>query len=200
MFSVGLTGGLGSGKSTVSRYFAELGVTIIDADTIAHQLTALNRPAFKAIIDHYGPGILLANGELDRKKLGHVIFHECQEKKWLEALLHPMIQIEIKQQVSNVHAPYCMVVIPLLVESGAYTWINRILVVDCPEFMQIERAKARDQLSEAQIIAILQQQATRSARLACADDVIHNIEGVEALDIQVRELHNRYTTLATMTG
>ena len=197
MFTIGLTGGIGSGKSTVAAYFMHLGVPVIDADVIARQLVTAGSPALRQIQQHFGDSILQADGELDRSRLREFIFKTPSERKWLENLLHPLIREEILRRLVPIKAPYCVIVIPLLVEYGGYPWLDRILVVDCPEAIQIERASARDKADRTQIMSIIDQQAARKTRLACADDVIHNIEGLETLESQVRQLHHQYLKLAT---
>jgi len=195
MLVIGLTGGIGSGKSTVADLFAALGAPVIDADVIARDITLPNGPAFAPIIAHFGTDILQQNGTLNRAALRDLIFTHPQERQWLEALLHPLIRDSIKRQLDNINAAYCLLVIPLLVETGAYPFINRILVVDAPEALQTERVMTRDQASEAQIKSIIQTQVSREARLSKANDVITNNSTLENLTEQVAALHKKYLNI-----
>jgi len=196
MLVIGLTGGIGSGKSTVARLFSERGIAIIDADVIARDITAPAQPAFTAITKHYGNEILCKNGTLDRAKLRHIIFNDRHERRWLENLLHPLIRGEIEKQTKQVTSPYCIVVIPLLIEVGPYPFINRILVVDTPEHLQIERTALRDKVEKHQVEAILKTQTNRQQRLKYAHDIIINDGKREDLALQVDQLHHRYLKMA----
>jgi len=189
---IGLTGGIGSGKSTVAKLFADLGVPIIDADLIARELTQPQTFALDQISYHFGSSILKSDGTLNRPQLRQLIFSDPQKRLWLEKLLHPLIQQEIKRQIDKLNAPYCILVIPLLVESGAYSFINRILVVDTSEENQIQRLQERDQMTPSEVKAIMQTQATRDTRLAQAHDVIHNHGDQKELSQQVQKLHELY--------
>ncbi|MCW5584393.1 MAG: dephospho-CoA kinase, partial [Gammaproteobacteria bacterium] len=162
MLVIGLTGGIGSGKSTVANLFAEQGVPVIDADVIAREITAPNKPAFSSIVKHFGQSILNPDGTLDRTKLRQIIFHNPKQRLWLEKLLHPQIRNEMQQQIAKMTAPYCIAVIPLLLEVEFFSFINRILVVDAPESAQIRRVMLRDHMSQPDIEAILKTQAPRS--------------------------------------
>lgn len=197
MKKIALTGGIGSGKSTVAKLFAELGVKVIDADVIAHELVEPTTYAFNKIIDHFGSECLADDGTLDRQRLRDLIFANPDERHWLESLLHPLIHDEMKRQADAIMAPYCLLVIPLLAEVGRYPWLNRVIVVDAPEATQIERIHDRDKLSKAQIATILQSQASREQRLALADDVIVNDGDLANLKKQVAELHNGFKTHAS---
>ena len=189
---VGLTGGIGSGKSTVASYFAALGVGIIDADAIAHDLVRPGTLPLAKILHRFGPDILTPKGELDRRALSAIVFQNPTERAWLEALLHPLIRGQIRLAISRLTSPYGMVVAPLLVESGTYKDLDRILVVDSPEEMQIQRTINRDGVDEARVRATLKTQATRQQRLSVAGDVILNDGDLTHLEKQVLALHQKY--------
>jgi dephospho-CoA kinase len=172
---VGLTGGLASGKSTVARQFAELGVPVIDTDAIAHELTASNGAAISAIRAAFGADMIDARGALDRARMRQLVFADPAARERLEAILHPMIRVEVKRRLQTLDTPYAIVVIPLLVETGGYDeLLDAVIVVDCPEALQIERAVARSRLTPDEARAIIEAQATRAARLARADHVLDN--------------------------
>ncbi|AHK78270.1 dephospho-CoA kinase [Ectothiorhodospira haloalkaliphila] len=196
MLTVGLTGGIGSGKSTVGRLFQKRGAALIDSDVVARQVVEPGSEGLERLREAFGETILDAQGHLDRSAMREVIFQNSQARHRLESLLHPMIWAEIDRQKSETNAPYCMLVIPLLVESGSQERVDRVLVVDCPEDMQRSRASARDGVSPQQIQAILDAQATRAQRLAAADDVIDNSGATEAIATRVDELHRQYLDLA----
>jgi len=199
MFTVGLTGGIGSGKSTVADLFAELGTPVIDTDAIAHQLTAPGEAALDAIRAAFGETVMRADGTLDRAALRRRIFSDADTRHQLEAILHPRIRKAVEQTLATLNAPYVLVVIPLLVETGSYKdMLDRVLVVDCPEDLQIARVMARSGLAQDEVKAIFAAQAGRAARLAAADDVILNTASHEALRTQVATLHQRYLTFSTM--
>jgi dephospho-CoA kinase len=194
---VGVTGGIGSGKSSVARLFEALGVAVIDTDVIAHALTAPGQPAVEAIRARFGEGYVTAQGALDRDRMRELVFTDAAAKRDLEAILHPRIRAEAAARVAQARAPYAMLVIPLLAETGGYPGlIQRVLVVDCDESLQLERTRRRSGLSAEAVRAIMAQQATRAQRLALADDVIDNNGLPEALDAQVRRLHAYYLSLA----
>jgi dephospho-CoA kinase len=192
---IGLTGGIGAGKTTVANLFAEHGVPIIDADVIARDVTLPNQLGYAKIVSHFGPNILQADGTLDRKKLRDLIFKNPAERQWLEELLHPLIKKRIEKEIGLLTAPYCIVVIPLLIEVKAYEFINRILIVDTDEHLQIQRASARDKSSTEEIAAILASQTSRTQRLAIGDDVIVNNGTLLDLAPQVAKLHEKYLAL-----
>lgn len=198
MTIIGLTGGIGSGKSTVAAMFAKLGAALIDTDQIAHQLTAAGQPALTAIAHLFGQQILLPDGALDRTKLRKTVFSNATARKQLENILHPRIREEVSKQLQQpCSAPYRIIVVPLLFETGAYqTLINRTLVVDCPEPLQIQRVMARGFSNEAEVRAIINTQCRREEKLARADDVILNDAGLEKLETQVAHLHKKYIALA----
>ncbi|MBW8329904.1 MAG: dephospho-CoA kinase [Thiobacillus sp.] len=198
MFAVGLTGGIGSGKSTVAELFAALGVPVIDTDAIAHQLTVPSGTALAAIHAQFGDVVMQADGTLDRAALRRRIFSDKTARRQLEAILHPRIRQEVEQTLAALAAPYALIVIPLLVETGGYReMLNRVLVVDCPEDVQIARVMARSGFTHDEVKAILAAQAGRAERLAAADDVIVNMAAPEALRSQVATLHRRYLAFST---
>jgi len=195
-FVVALTGGIASGKTAVSDRFAALGVPIIDTDVIAHQVVELGQPALAQIQNAFGDDILLADGNLNRRKLRDTIFSDAAAKKHLEAILHPAIRLRVAEEIAAVEAAYCMVVIPLFTESGAYDWVDRVLVVDTDEETQIQRVMQRDEVSREQAEAALASQASRESRLALADDVIENNGLLAELEADVQRLHALFGRLA----
>ncbi len=196
-YLVGLTGGIGSGKTTVADQFAALGVVLVDADLIAHQMTAADGPAMPALIAAFGAEIATPEGRMDRAVMRAIAFTDLGARARLEQILHPMIRIESDRQIAAARSPYVMLVVPLLVETGGNKKrVQRVLVVDCPEELQIERVIARSQLPRDQVLAIMKAQATRAQRLATADDVVDNSGGPAAITDQVERLHRRYLELA----
>ncbi len=191
-FCVALTGGIASGKTTVSTLFSELGVPVIDADVIAHQLTQKNSDAYHHILTHFGQVILNNDKTLNRKKLRERVFDNPAEKKWLENLLHPLIREKMKTDISHVTYPYCICVIPLLAESKGIDFIDRILVIETPTDMQIKRATERDQSSADLIKTMINAQAKSDERLKIANDVLENKNDIDSLKKQVVELHKQY--------
>lgn len=197
MFVVGLTGGIGSGKSTVADAFAALGMPVIDTDVIARELTAQDGAALDAIRAAFGESVMQADGTLDRAALRRHVFTDAAARYQLEAILHPLIRQHVEQTLAQLTARYALLVIPLLVETGAYRDVlTRILVVDCPEETRIARVMARSGLARDEVMAILAAQATRAERLAVADDVILNTASPEDLRAAVASLHQRYLALA----
>lgn len=198
MFEVGLTGGIGSGKSTVADLFAARGVPIIDTDLLAHRVTAPGGAAMEPIAREFGASFVAPDGSLDRAKMRALVFSDDTARARLEAITHPLIRAETERERSEAHGPYLMVVVPLLVESGSWkTRVDRVLVVDCSIETQIARVMRRNAFTRDQVLAIIARQATREARLAAADDVIVNEEAsLEALTVEVDELHRRYVALA----
>jgi dephospho-CoA kinase len=194
---VGLTGGVASGKSAVARRFAELGVPVIDADDAARTLTAPNRAALAAIAARFGPQILTAQGALDRRALRQRVFTDIAARHDLEAILHPLIRIEMERLAAIAQGPYLVLSVPLLVEAGdARIPVDRILVVDTEEEVQLSRLQARDGCGEVQARAIVAAQASRAERLRAADDVLENTANIAALHAAVDRLHARYLALA----
>ena len=192
-FSIGLTGGIGSGKTTVANMFAERGASIVDTDLIAHSLTAPGGPAMPAIIAEFGPEFADATGALDRARMRQLVFADAGAKARLEAILHPRIRDGALAAGAAATGSYVIYAVPLLVESG--TWrsrVARVLVIDCREEVQIARVMARNNLPESQVRAIMATQASRAQRLAAADDIIENNDGIAALVPQIDRLHALY--------
>lgn len=197
MLVVGLTGGIGSGKSIVAQLFSDKGVPIIDADIIAREVTQPNMPAYFDIIKHFGSDIILPDDTINRSQLRHIIFTDTKERLWLEKLLHPLIRKEMEQRIKELSAPYCIAVIPLLFEVEFYAFINRTLVIDAPEKLQMSRVIARDHVPHSHIEAIIKTQASRENRLARAHDIISNDGEIKDLIPQVEKLHEKYTKLGS---
>ncbi|SAK73253.1 dephospho-CoA kinase [Caballeronia fortuita] len=200
MFSIGLTGGIGSGKSTVADLFAARGVPLIDADLIAHQITAPGGVAMPLIAGEFGDGFIAADGSLDRAKMRALVFADDTAKARLEGIVHPLIRAETERQRLAAQGAYHIVVVPLLVESGEWaSRVSRVLVVDCPVETQIARVMRRNGFTREQVLAIMAKQASREARLAAADDIVINNEIAtrDALAQQVDALHARYLSLAS---
>lgn len=192
-FIVGLTGGIGCGKSSVSQFFAELGIDIIDTDVIARKLTQPDGQAIGLIRDSFGDAFLTANGSLDREKMRNQVFSDSHARHKLEKILHPLILQEVIEQIKQTRSPYIVLVVPLLFETDDYDdIIHRSLVVDCEESIQILRTMARSQLSEQHVKAIMAQQVSRQTRLQKADDIITNNRDIDFLKTQVTQLHNNY--------
>lgn len=196
MFVIGLTGGIGSGKSTVAKLFGEKGIYIIDTDQIAKTLVTPDKPAYQKIIEHFGTTVCSEMG-LNRKYLASLVFADPHQRKWLEHLLHPLIWQEVQAQLLKATSLYCIIVIPLLFETQVRPAINRILLVDTTEEQQISRVQARDTLSTDEIKQILTIQVSRETRLRGADDIIHNEGTFSDLVPQVEKLHQYYLKLAT---
>jgi dephospho-CoA kinase len=192
-FVVGLTGGIGSGKSAAAAEFERLGASVVDTDVIAHELTAAGGKAIPGIETLFGAEAVGASGAMDRRKVRERVFADPAAKKALEALLHPMIREESRRRIAAARGPYVIHVVPLLVESPDYrSRVDRVLVVDAPEEVQLERVRRRSALAEDEVRAIVASQATRAERLAAADDVIDNRGTIEALRKQVAAFHQRY--------
>ncbi|MFM4679315.1 dephospho-CoA kinase [Aeromonas media] len=198
MYVVAITGGIGSGKTTVANQFAALGIEVVDADLIAREVVAPGTPALAAITSHFGPEILTEQGLLDRRVLRERIFSDPAAKSWLNALLHPIIRSEMLRQCAAVSSPYCLLVVPLLVENRLTELADRVLVIDVDEATQIERTCRRDGVSREQAQAILASQASRSERLAMADDVLDNQSGAtETIRERILALHETYLAFAS---
>ncbi len=197
-YVVGLTGGIGSGKSAAADCFAAHGVAVVDTDVIAHELTAVGGAAMPALVSAFGAEAATADGALDRAHMRRLAFADPSARKRLEAILHPMIRTLSAERCQLARTPYVILAVPLLVESGSYRQrCNRIVVVDCPESLQISRVMARSGLSEHDVRAIMANQASRDERLAIADDVIANDGDLAALENRVGELHSSYLHLAS---
>lgn len=196
---IGLTGGIASGKSTVSALFAALGVPVIDTDQIARDVVAPGTPLLASVLARFGAQLLTASGELDRRALRERVFGDAAERAALEALMHPAIMAELQRRAENAGGAYQILVIPLLIEQHLKSAVDRVLVVDCTPELQLRRAQVRDGVTLAQAQAVLAAQATRAARLSAADNVIHNDGVLERLREQVETLHIRYGTLARVT-
>lgn len=193
LFTVGLTGGIGCGKTTVADQFAALGASVIDTDQIAHALTAPHGAAMPALLAEFGEAYATADGALDRAKMRQLVFTDAGARARLEAILHPKIREATAAAAAIASGPYALFVVPLLVESGSWAdRVDRVLVIDCPEALQIQRVVARNGLPEAQVRAIMAAQATRDQRLAAADDVILNDDGIALLAPQIERMHTFY--------
>ena len=198
MYVVAITGGIGSGKTTIANQFAELGIDVVDADVIAREVVESGTPALAAIADHFGPDVITPDGQLDRRRLREQVFSDPSAKAWLNALLHPLIRSEMQRQCAAARSPYCLLVVPLLVENKLTGLANRVLVVDVDEATQIERTCRRDGVTTEQAKAIIAAQASRSERLAAADDVIENANGSEmAIKARILTLHETYLAFAS---
>lgn len=197
VFTVVLTGGIASGKTSVSDRFRRLGVPVIDTDVIARQLVEPGQPALARIAEIFGSGILDSTGGLDRKKMRGAIFSNPNKKAQLEQVLHPLIGEEVMKRLEQVSAPYCILVVPLFAESGAYRWVDRVLLVDVSEEQQIRRVMLRDDIGREQAEAILEAQASRAERVALADDVIDNSGPLDELEGKIEALHQKYSSLGS---
>ena len=198
MYVVAITGGIGSGKTTVANQFAALGIEVVDADLIAREVVEPGTPALAAIASHFGPGILDEQERLDRRALRERIFSDPAAKSWLNALLHPIIRSEMLRQCAAANSPYCLLVVPLLVENRLTELADRVLVIDVDEATQIERTCRRDGVNREQAQAILASQASRSERLAMADDVLDNQSGTtETIRERILALHETYLAFAS---
>lgn len=202
---IALTGGIGSGKSSVANILAELGAAVIDTDEIAHDLTAAGQPGARAIAREFGAGYLDAGGALDRKRMRELVFSDAAAKQKLETLLHPMIRAEVADRIARVTAktssrpPYIVLVVPLLIETGAYRKLaQRVLVVDSDEQQQVARVMRRSQLTPAAVAAIMANQASREERLRHADDIVRNDGDLATLRASVEALHQKYLEKASL--
>jgi dephospho-CoA kinase len=196
---IGLTGGIGSGKTTVANLFAARGVALVDTDLIAHALTGPGGAAMPAIAKAFGDAVLAPDGRLDRAAMRALVFADPDARARLEAILHPMIRAQAASELEQAQGLYAMLVVPLLVESGAWLdRLDRLLVVDCPTEVQIDRVMKRSALSREQVLAIMAAQASREARLQAADDIVDNRDTPDALPDQVDALHAVYSALAAI--
>ncbi|MFA0311062.1 dephospho-CoA kinase [Vibrio splendidus] len=196
---IGLSGGIASGKTTVANLFNEhFNIDIVDADIVAREVVAVGSDGLKQITDHFGEAILLEDRALNRSKLRELIFSDPTEKQWLNDLLHPMIRNKIDSDLSKVTSPYALLVAPLLVENQMQGMADRVLIVDVPKEVQIERTMSRDNVSKEQVTSILKSQASREQRLAVADDVIKNHTKNQELLPQITDLHQKYLAICTV--
>jgi dephospho-CoA kinase len=193
---LGITGGIGSGKSAVAQQFIDLGVHLVDADHAARWVVEPGQPALAKIAEHFGAEVLQSDGQLDRAALRARVFADATERRWLEALLHPLIRQRIIDYLARAESPYAVLVSPLLVESGQHKLTQRILVIDAPEQLRVQRTMDRDQTTAEQVQAILKAQASREERLRYADDVLVNDRDLSWLRSEVERLHNFYLTLS----
>jgi len=196
MLTIGLTGGIGSGKTTVSDIFQSLGVPVIDSDVIAREVVEPNEPGLDEIVRLFGKEVLHPDGTLNRKQLRNLVFASKSAREQLEQILHPLIRQRSQQQLAALDTPYAILSIPLLVETGLDDSVDRVLVVDCPEQVQIERICKRDNISSHQARAILVAQCSREQRLQAADDIIDNNQSLEGLTQDIHLLHQQYLSLA----
>jgi dephospho-CoA kinase len=192
---IGLTGGIGSGKTTVSRLFSNLGVETFSADQINNELIRNGTFAFKAILEHFGNQILLDTKEINKTLLREKVFTSVHDRQWLEQLLHPLIRQDITNKIQSAVSPYVILEIPLLIENRMHTTVDRVLVVDCEISMQIERAAKRDGQPSSAIEKILKTQASREQRLSYSNDILNNKGSLDNLCLQVEELHKMYLKL-----
>ncbi|WP_139685631.1 dephospho-CoA kinase [Vibrio tasmaniensis] len=198
---IGLSGGIASGKTTVANLFNEhFNIDIVDADIVARKVVALGSDGLKQITEHFGESILLEDGTLNRSRLRELIFSDPKEKQWLNDLLHPMIRDKIDSDLSKITSPYGLLVAPLLVENQMQGMADRVLIVDVPVEVQIERTMSRDNVSREQVESILKSQASREQRLAVADDVIKNHTKNQELLPQITDLHQKYLAISAVDG
>ncbi len=191
-----LTGGIGSGKTTVSDRFARIGIDVVDSDIAARTIMEPGKPAYESVVARFGQSVLLADASINRAELRKRVFSDPEHRRWLELLTHPLIGIELQQGVNAARPPYCILVVPLFNPKRKHPLATRVLVVDTPELAQIKRTMARDANSEAQVRAIMAAQARREDRLAGADDVILNHGSIADLDEQVTALDEQYRVIA----
>ncbi|MGB0360249.1 MAG: dephospho-CoA kinase [Endozoicomonas sp.] len=194
MITIGVTGGIASGKTTVTDFFANRGIIIVDADLAARMVVEPGKPALNEIENRFGSGILI-NGYLDRSQLRAIIFDNPGEREWLEKLLHPLIREQIRLELSEADSPYSMLVSPLMLETDQHELVYRILVVDLPEKIQVKRAMKRDDMDEEQTRKIIKSQIPRDKRLEWADDVIDNSGTLKQLRHSLESLHQKYLSL-----
>ena len=196
MLIIGLTGGIGSGKSVASDKFKSLGITIVDADVASRTVVEPGKPALKEIEDHFGSGIITAEGKLDRNNLREIIATDPEERKWLESVTHPKIGEQITKEISESTSVYTLFVAPLLLETNSQEMCSRVVVVDVPKDVQIQRTAKRDKVSPNQVEQMVAAQMEREKRLEKADDVLLNSGTIEDLEKQVEELHKKYIKMA----
>ncbi|EAT11511.1 dephospho-CoA kinase [Bermanella marisrubri] len=195
-FVVGVTGGIGSGKSAATAHFETLGISVVDADIVSRQVVAKGTHALETIVEHFGEHVILDTGELNRAALRKIVFESPDERIWLEHLTHPLIREAIITALTSADSPYAILASPLLFESDQYKMVNRTLVIDVPEALQLKRTCKRDDNSEQQVRAIMAVQMSRQDRVSKADDVIQNDQDLAYLHSQVELLHTQYLALA----
>ena len=195
MLTIGLTGGIGSGKSTVARHFESLGIPVIDADIITRELVEPGQEAIHEITAYFGDEVLQPDGQLDRARLSDRIFKNPDDRKILENILHPRAKQVALQRIAELAAPYCILCVPLLIESGWTDMVQRVLVVDLPRELQIQRIISRDKITTEKAEAIIQAQIDRNSRLASADDILDNSGDKASLLEQINTLHRKYLDL-----
>ncbi len=201
MLKIGLTGGIGCGKTTVSKLFSELNVPVIDADKIAHQLVESKQPALIEICKVFGDAILKVDGSLNRQYLRDIVFSDTFQKQKLESILHPLVFAKMQEEISRLDSPYCIASIPLLFETHMTDFVDRILVIDCPPEIQKNRVKRRDKLDDARIQSIIDNQVSREFRTTHANDIIDNSKtDSAALAEKVKKLHNLYLSISATAG
>ena len=196
ILKVGLTGAIGSGKSTVAHAFTKLGVATFSADSVGHKLSAQGQPGYQKIVAEFGHDILQPNGDINRSKLGDIVFNNASLKQKLESILHPLIMHRLHQQAESVKGIYCILDIPLLINTAERDKVDRILVVDCDAAMRISRIKHRNGWTEEKILAVMSSQPTGDELISAADDVLDNNGSLTDIDAQVDRLHQRYSVLA----
>ena len=192
LLKIGLTGGIGSGKSTVCKYFRELGVPVIDADLIARQLLLPDQPALNEVLKIVGNEFINERNELDRKALRKKLFEDPQARERIESIIHPLVFDKISEEIDSITYPYAIISIPLLIETKAMDKYDRILVIDIPENLQVERVCKRDKINKAEVLKIMKVQASRSERLRFADDIIYNNKDEASLMDQIEKMHSFY--------
>lgn len=199
MLTIALTGGIGSGKSSVCKLFAQHHIPIIDTDEISREIVEPGQPALEAIVSSFGPDVLNSSGSLNRKQLASIVFKSSEKRQQLEIILHPRIRDIVQQRIKQLTSPYCIIAIPLLFETSQQQVYDRILVIDCNVELQIQRVLQRDQRSREEIEAIIAAQVDRQQRLQLADDIIDNNYGLKELSEQVDLLHQKYISLTNST-
>ena len=200
MLKIGLTGGIGSGKTTAARLFEKRSVAVIDADRIARALVEPGGAALAAVLEQFGEQLLDNGNRLNRAKLREIVFSSPERRQLLESIIHPLVFRAIEEKLAELDSPYCILSIPLLLETNQQNRVDRVLVVDCTVKLQIDRVIERDSLSPDEVQRILNAQVSREQRLSAADDVLGNASTIEELDKQVEKLHNFYLTLSEQTG
>ena len=197
---IGLTGGIGSGKTAASDYLASKGIRVVDADQVARQVVEPGQPALAAIRDHFGDQVILPDGQLDRRALREIVFSDPQARRQLEAITHPAIGAEILRQLQAADSPYVLLVSPLLLETTQHQMASRILLIDVPEALQLARTSARDEVPESQVRNIIAAQMSRQDKRSRADDIVVNDDSLEQLHEKLDALHQQYLALAGERG